>query len=234
MAAETKGAAAAAPSPAESLADPIAAALDAPLDPRRVFTREGSGRQRLSYLQAHDVKRTANRIFGYGGWDYEVQELVCIGEEPFTRNGKNGVRVGYLALVTVSAAGCHRGDTGYGDAIEYTGSRITPHELASKEAVSDALKRCLASFGDQFGLCLYGDDPAPAEPEPERSPAPVPMAPDRLFKEMGDKCIAAGFDRDSLIEACRAEKAEHGGYRMSWVTGLVNQAEKALEKAGEA
>lgn len=242
----TKGAAAKA-APAETLAsvDPIAAALSEPLDPRRVATREGSGRQKLSYLKAHDVKRTANRIFGWSGWSYTVDELVCLGEEPFkNRNGKEGIRVGYRATVAVAIGGVRRGDTGYGDAMEYTASRITPHELASKEAVSDALKRCLASFGDQFGLCLYGDDPAPPEdavggadspgtPTSTPSPSPVPLAPPRLFKEMGDKCLAAGFDRDSLLEACAAEKAEHGGYRMVFVTELMATAERALAKSAE-
>src|SRR6185437_1578211 len=161
--------------------------------------------------------------------------------------GKEGIRVGYRAVVTAHVRwdnyrDVSRSDTGYGDAIEYTGSRITPHELASKEAVSDALKRCVASLGDQFGLCLYGDDPAPPEeprdeipdgpqvvaPGTRKDASPVPMAPARLFKEMGDKCLAAGFERDALLEACAAEKAQHGGYRMSFVTGLLDQAERAL------
>lgn len=138
------------------------AALAADLDPRRVSQRAGGSGKALSYLKAHDVKRTANRIFGYDGWSYRVAELVSLGEEPFTnRNGKEGLRVGYRAVVTVTAAGVERGDVGYGDAMEYTQSRITPHELAAKEAVSDALKRCLSSWGDQFGLVLYGEDPAP-------------------------------------------------------------------------
>ena len=242
----TGAATTAAPTPAAVLAavDPITEALSQPLDPRRVSTRRGSGSQQLSYLQAHDVKRTANRIFGYGGWSYSVESLDVISEEPVERNGRKGFRVGYRATVTASVVidnyrNIQRGDVGYGDAVEYTGSRITPHELAAKEAVSDALKRCLASFGDQFGLCLYGDDPAPAEPEPEPAPAapasPVPMAPARLFKEMGEKLIAAGFDRDDVLAACKAEKDAHGGYRMAWVVDWTEKAEKALKSAeGEA
>src|SRR6185312_16007225 len=165
-------------------------ALSQPLDPRRVSTRKGSGTQRLSYLQAHDVKRTANRIFGYGGWSYTVDSLDVIAEEPVEKNGRKGFRVGYRATVTATVRfdnyrEIYRGDVGYGDAVEYTANRITPHELASKEAVSDALKRCLASFGDQFGLCLYGDDPATPDAEthhPESgnassgvTPAPRPL-----------------------------------------------------------
>jgi DNA repair and recombination protein RAD52 len=134
--------------------------LAAPLDPRRVHSREGSGGKKLSYLKTHDVKRTANRIFGYDGWSYVVEELVSLGSEPFVNSrGREGTRVGYRATVAVTIGDVRRGDVGYGDAMEYNESKITPHELASKEAVSDALKRCLSSWGDQFGLGLYGADP---------------------------------------------------------------------------
>jgi DNA recombination protein Rad52 len=151
--------------------------LDAPLDPRRVSQRQGSGGKSLSFLQSHDVKRTANRIFGYDGWSYTVDELVCLGEEPYkSSKGKEGVRVGYRATVTVQIGEVRRGDTGYGDAVEYQGSRITPHELASKEAVSDATKRCLASWGDQFGLVLYGDDPMRGSQQHAAPPSATPPA----------------------------------------------------------
>lgn len=145
--------------------------LTADLDPRRVAKREGTGGKALSYLKTHDVKRTANRIFGYDGWHYTVDELQHLGTETFKNSkGREGIRVAYRATVTLTAAGARRGDTGYGDAIEYTGSILTPHELASKEAVSDALKRCLSSWGDQFGLVLYGADPAPPVDEASEDP----------------------------------------------------------------
>jgi DNA recombination protein Rad52 len=153
--------------------------LAAPLDPRRVQSREGSGGKKLSYLTTHDVKRTANRIFGYDGWSYLVDDLISLGEEPFKNSkGREGIRVGYRATVTVTIGEVRRGDVGYGDAMEYNGSRITPHELAAKEAVSDALKRCLSSWGDQFGLVLYGADPAPPlEEQPEADEKFPPAAP---------------------------------------------------------
>lgn len=111
------------------------------------------------------MKQKANEIFGFGNWGYSVVELVCLGEEPFTNSsGKEGIRVGYRATVEVTVKGPHgfwsASDVGYGDAQEYNGSRITPHELASKEAVTDGMKRAFTSLGDQFGLCLY-DKEAP-------------------------------------------------------------------------
>lgn len=149
----------------------ISEELDTPLDPFRISKRSGGGGKQFSYLEGWDVKRRANEIFGYGRWGYSVTDLTCLGEEDFTgSNGKTGVRVGYRAIVEVwvqpdplTTRGDLRStysDVGYGDAQEYNGSKITPHELASKEAVTDALKRAFASLGDQFGLCLY-DKEAP-------------------------------------------------------------------------
>ncbi len=136
--------------------------LKEPLDKSRVKSRQ-KGSKTLSYLEAHDVIRRANEIFGVGSWGYEVvpDSLVCLAAEPVVRecDSKSGYRVGYRAIVQVSIDG-HTAfsDVGYGDAVEYTGSAITPHELAAKEAVSDGVKRALKNYGDQFGLCLYAKD----------------------------------------------------------------------------
>jgi DNA recombination protein Rad52 len=194
------------------LTDDQRAMLEAPLDPRRVSQRQGSGGKSLNFLQSHDVKRTANRIFGYDGWSYTVDELVCLGEEPYkSSKGKEGTRVGYRATVTVRIGETLRGDTGYGDAIEYQHSRITPHELASKEAVSDATKRCLASWGDQFGLVLYGEDPI------RESAAEIPeYATDEEVQYIKDLADQAGYAEARTAELIIAEIAEFGGVRKKW------------------
>lgn len=89
-----------------------------------------------------------------------------LGEpEPVSRNGRNGFRAGYRAVVRVMVAtheveGRYIGpvtfsDVGFGDAVDYSGSQISVQELAMKEAVSDGVKRALKNLGDQFGLGLY-------------------------------------------------------------------------------
>lgn len=142
-----------------SLAPEVIEKLGKPLDPKRVKKREGGGGKSLSYLESHDVIRTANDVFGIGGWSYRVNELVCLATEKFIgRDAREGTRTGYRATVTVRVGDTEYGDVGYGDATEYTNSAVTTHENASKEAVSDAVKRALRNFGDQFGLCLYSKD----------------------------------------------------------------------------
>jgi DNA repair and recombination protein RAD52 len=204
-----------------TLTDAQRAELAAPLDPRRVSQRQGGGGKRLNYLESHDVERTANRIFGYDGWSSVPTEIVCLGEEEYTSStGKKGLRVGYRATVVVTVDGVQRGDTGYGDAIEYGGSRITPHELAVKEAVSDAEKRCLKRWGDQFGLVLYGDDPAPPVE------APKAATPAQLQK-IRDLAIAQGSDMARVDAAIRAQEAKHGVVPAGWAGAQIGRLSKA-------
>lgn len=136
--------------------------LRKPLDPNRVRRREGRGRTQFEYLAGHDVKRRANEIFGFGNWGYDVLELVEIGMVPVKneRNGNDGWHVSYRATVRVTVRGCLPfTDVGYGDGVEYTpAARLTACELATKEAVTDAIKRAFTGWGDQFGLILYAKE----------------------------------------------------------------------------
>jgi DNA recombination protein Rad52 len=135
--------------------------LGGDLDPSRVFTREGPGGKPLSYVKAHDAIKTANEIFGYGGWGYRVVEQERIGETAVTsKYNKPGWHVAYRCVVELTVAGCvPTSGTGYGDGVEYTPTaRATACELALKESESDALKRALRNFGNQFGLSLYMND----------------------------------------------------------------------------
>jgi len=129
--------------------------LKRPLDPKRIKQRTQSGTQ-LSYIEGWDAIAKANEIFGYGEWSYTIVDLIHIGTEPRHDKYKNrdGWQVAYRATVKVTAIGVEYEDVGFGDSVDYT-SPLSGHEGASKEAVTDALKRALKNFGDQFGLTLY-------------------------------------------------------------------------------
>ena len=113
------------------------------LDLSRVSHRAEQGRQ-LAYLEAWDVIDTANRIFGFDGWSYEVRDL-------------QGSIYGWTARVRVEWMGVHREDVGFCAFAVREGNepRQSHVETAIKGAVSDGLKRALRSFGNQFGNSLY-------------------------------------------------------------------------------
>ncbi|QHG90778.1 DNA repair protein Rad52 [Sulfurimonas sp. CVO] len=131
------------------------AILNQELDGNRVKTRE-KGNINLSYLEGFDVIETANKIFGYGNWSYSITKLEQVSQE---QNQNQNFVVCYKAIVNVIVHDnghlkqIHREDVGTGTGIAKT--LADAHEGASKEAVTDALKRALRTLGNQFGLSLY-------------------------------------------------------------------------------
>lgn len=125
------------------------------LDSSRVKTRE-KGNIQLSYLEGFDIIETANSIFGFGNWSYSVSKLEQVSQEQ--NQNQNNV-VCYKAVVRIlihnesHTQDVSREDVGFGTGVAKT--LADAHEGAAKEAVTDAIKRCFRSFGNQFGNSLY-------------------------------------------------------------------------------
>ena len=56
----------------DGLPPAVTGALGQPLDPHLVSRRKGRAGRIYDYLEGHTVIDQANRIFGYGGWGYEL------------------------------------------------------------------------------------------------------------------------------------------------------------------
>ena len=120
--------------------------LNQPIDPKVVSYRE-KGNIQLAYLESWYVINEANRIFGFDGWQSETVQLDCVQSDDFC--------VTYIAKVRVTINDVIREGVGAGHG---KGERVNlgdKHESAVKEAESDARKRALMQFGNQFGLSLY-------------------------------------------------------------------------------
>lgn len=140
--------------------------LSKKLNPDNVSQRQQNG-MRLDYIEAHYAIRRANEIFDFGGWTRETIENRCVSEREakIGRQQKDGWRVTYVAKVRIHALGVIREGTGAGHGIDVDLGQA--HESAIKEAESDAMKRALMTFGDQFGLALYDKTRANVGVEPE-------------------------------------------------------------------
>lgn len=129
--------------------------LNQELDSSRIKSRS-KGNINLSYLEGFDLIETANKVFGYGAWSYDIEKLDHLSTE---QNQNQNFVICYKAIVKVTVydkehiQNISRSDVGTGTGIAKTQSEA--HEGATKEAVTDALKRALRSFGNQFGLSLY-------------------------------------------------------------------------------
>lgn len=153
--------------------------LAAPLRSSSVMQRTQSGRK-LSYIEGWHAIAEANRIFGFDGWMRETVELLKVHETPrkIGSSGAEGWGVTYIGRVRITVGGVVREGCGTGHGIDRDLGQA--HESAVKEAETDAMKRALMTFGNQFGLALYDKTQANVtddEPEPEVDHGPPPAYP---------------------------------------------------------
>lgn len=129
--------------------------LNSELQGSRVKTRE-KGNIKLSYLEGFDLIDTANLIFGFGNWSYSVTKLEAVSSE--INQNQNHV-ICYKAIVELTihsqnhSTSITREDVGFGTGVAKT--LADANEGGAKEAVTDGLKRCMRSLGNQFGNSLY-------------------------------------------------------------------------------
>ncbi len=158
--------------------------LNGKLNHRLISNRKGGSNSTLKYIEGHDAIDQANRIFGYGNWSYSpVSCEQCVLTDPSTGEA---IGISYKAKVELIVRGCVGSITEVGSQpvsvwnVQDTvlGRRkqenrakpiedweranamrtiVDAHEMAEKGAVTDALKRALRTFGEQFGNGLYGD-----------------------------------------------------------------------------
>ena len=185
----------------DGLSPAVTQALGQSLDPSLVSRRKGRGNRSYSYVEGRTAIDQANRIFGFGGWGHEVVGEVALREiENVDPKTGEVTRIrAYAATVRVTVAGAQsRTDVGFHTVVEENGEG---HETAYKGAVTDAMKRALRTFGDQFGNALYGEQPAAGQPA-KRAGAADSLAPS-LRKKLVELGVEQGFDEEQLHAAVK-------------------------------
>jgi DNA recombination protein Rad52 len=165
----------------------VASQLDEKIPRDAVSSRSAGGGKALSYLESWYVIDRLNKVFGNLGWDSETTEMVLVSkpdEKPAYR-----AKVRITAIVKVDD-GAYMKVTKEGTGWGSDKSNLNPHEMACKEAESDALKRAAMKFGMSLGLALYDksqenvdDGPAPQ--------APAAAAPKTIKREDINEQISA-------------------------------------------
>ena len=125
--------------------------LAKPLDPKRITVGQNGPLRGIKYLEGEDVIRTANHIFGYGGWSFELLAQPWIVEKG-EQGEKHTLYEVWAAHGRLTVSDAHFADVG---TCVRQGPGSGGLEMAIKGAVTDCVKRCLRNMGDQFGLILY-------------------------------------------------------------------------------
>ena len=131
-----------------SFTDKQISALNQPIDKDKTSWRWANRDKtfKLYYLESWHVIREANRVFDYD-WTSETIQLDLVNADKFC--------VTYIAKVRVTVGTIVKEGIGAGHGRGENVPIGDKHESAAKEAESDARKRALMQFGDQFGLSLY-------------------------------------------------------------------------------
>lgn len=146
----------------------IAQELDAKIPADAVSKRDGGGKK-LSYLETYYVIDRMNKVFGHLNWSNETLEL-----RQLPGDGKPT----YIARVRV-AVHLANGRIVFKDGVGYGSDKsgLNPHEMAAKEAESDAFKRAAKNFGISMGLGLYEKTGEFVDDGEETRPAAVAQGP---------------------------------------------------------
>lgn len=163
-----------------TLAGPQIKALMGRLNPNRVAQRDKPGsKQKMSYLEAWDVKAKLITVFGFANFDAEVLDPTIVRIDEFDEPQwvwENGRRTGpkldaqgnqetktqfrVVAMATyrirIHATGATYSETAVAGQKGADLGEVA--DFAMKTAESDALKRCATFLGTQFGLSLYASD----------------------------------------------------------------------------
>ncbi len=133
--------------------------LSKPLASDYIKTRKGGGGKELSYVEGWYCIHRANEIFGFDGWTHEVVDLQLVSERFVEKSNDGGkyrqVVVLVRAKVRVTALGVAKEDIGICIGTASETNVADAHDLAWKGAITDAMKRTLRLFGNQFGNALY-------------------------------------------------------------------------------
>ena len=217
----------------DGLSPAVTQKLSEPLDPSLVSRRKGRGNRSFAYVEGRTAIDQANRIFGFGGWGHEVVGEVVLREidnvDPKT--GEVTRIRAYSATVRVTVAGAQsRTDVGFHTVAEENGEG---HETAYKGAVTDAMKRALRTFGDQFGNALYGEQPAAGQAA-KRAGAADSLAPS-LRKKLVELGVEQGFDEEQFHAAVKGRTGKSlDELTAPELTPLVEGAARKLQQMREA
>ncbi|WP_406013023.1 Rad52/Rad22 family DNA repair protein [Streptomyces sp. NBC_00984] len=204
--------------PVDLTADQVTTLL-APINPSRVQNHRGQ-----SHLEAWDVRRWLNRVFGFGGWSDETLELAPVAQMEINPGRWTVIYRAQVRLTVKTTDG--RVLTAYDDAA-MGDSRNQPvlgdaHDQAMKTALSQALKRCAHNLGDAFGLSLYNDGSrqavglwSAAHPKPKDDAAAPAVPDDAPVKPEPAPVVEQPAPAAAEQQVQRSKRAEGGPWETS-------------------
>ncbi|PWN50635.1 hypothetical protein IE53DRAFT_387042 [Violaceomyces palustris] len=132
----------------------LQAKLNQRLGPEYLSQRPGpGGGKKLTYVEGWKLVDLANEVFGFNGWSTRIVKMDVDYLDVSPDGSRCNAGVSCIVRVTLRDGAFHE-DLGYGHSENAKGKHAAL-EKCKKEAVTDATKRALKSFGKLLGNCTY-------------------------------------------------------------------------------
>lgn len=210
--------------------------LNAKIPREAVLEREGSNGRSFSYLAGHYVIDRLNSIFGPLFWASSTIENKCVHSGAVESYGKTTHTAHYIArvrlVVQVGGVATEHCGTGYGDGSDKINVGKA-HELAAKEAETDALKRAAKNLGMSLGLALYDKDQENVEDEPQQKEEPKKSAAPNTANKASKGNTESGQNDRAPIKANEKVDAEVANRTLQLISAtskvIVAQGKNTVE-----
>lgn len=198
----------------------ISAQLDEKIPRDVVSLRDGGGGRKLSYLEGHYVIDRLNKVFGHLNWAKEITDVRLVSN--VTNRGEFPA---YLVKVRLTVFVMNRAMVKEGYGYGSDKSSQNAHELAIKEAVTDALKVAAKDLGMSMGLALYDKTQENVEDDkPKAAEVTKPV-----------EVKAKSSDKESLVASVKKAAEVLDKLRRKSIQDFKNQLtnEYGVEKVAE-
>ncbi len=223
--------------------------LEKPLNSENVKKPTGRYGPKGDYIEGWHAIAEANRVFGFGGWSQTILSLTEHTLNEVQRDGKTQWVAAFTCQIEVRVGDIVRQDVGFGSGFAANiGDAV---EGATKEAVTDALKRALRTFGNIFGLALYDKsranvsdgeaDASREEPKAESAASSPARDPDTVTKWLVDhlRKVETYANLKTLIASGKSSEAikwlgeEHQSHSQT-VDEAITAAWRRVDPAGQS
>lgn len=197
------------------------------LNPAFILTRRHDG---MRYIAGYVAIENANRIFGYKNWGYKVTEKPTLIKEVEikTKNPAWFYICSVESWVLIDDKKTRREDVGL-KAVTFTKATGKPQlEVAYKGCVTDALKRALRAWGNQFGNSLYDKEEKITAIQAEISTAEETSLKDHVQKLLNCKTKKElEKELDGLVQIAKQDEWKES--QVSYIKNVAKRVRKGIE-----
>ena len=201
----------------DGLSPAVTKALGQPLNPALVSRRKGRGGKTFSYIEGHTAIDEANKVFGYGGWGFELVENVTLRQIETV-----DAQTGEVKAAKLRCGPGHRPPRAPRTDWVSTAERGTAEGTKRRQGRGDRRMKRASALGDRSGTVSPENTPRQSLPPGQAAPAHAGRSSTQSQAEGRDESQADRLRKRSSRSP--SSRLRRDGVRTAVVTGRARAA----------